>query len=190
MARIDLNYTTPLAPKGVPDPPGYFAPASAKDLAKAKGQGLSTDVVVTTARKSTELKLKRAWELALSPAKSLPMQAVMLYFSGSGVQIFSLGMIFMLLTGPLSAVFNILNAFEAFRPTPAPRADGTTPAPSYALLIPPMITYVLCQGAVLALGLWKCSTMGILPTGSADWVQFESRNEPPEWSAVRALIFG
>lgn len=36
----------------------------------------------------------------------------MLYFSGSGVQIFSLGMIFMLLTSPLSAVFNIFKSAE------------------------------------------------------------------------------
>jgi len=35
------------------------------------------------------------------------MQGIMLYFSGSGVQIFSLGMIFMLLTSPISAVFNV-----------------------------------------------------------------------------------
>jgi hypothetical protein len=69
--------------------------------------------------------MRRAWDLALrfvsrlhlipfwhpltpcSPAKTLPMQAVMLYFSGSGIQIFSLGMIFMLLTQPITAVFNI-----------------------------------------------------------------------------------
>lgn len=37
------------------------------------------------------------------------MQAVMLYFSGSGIQIFSLGMIFMLLTSPITAVLNIFN---------------------------------------------------------------------------------
>ena len=35
------------------------------------------------------------------------MQAIMLYFSGSGVQIFSLGMIFMLLTGPITSVLGI-----------------------------------------------------------------------------------
>jgi hypothetical protein len=48
-------------------------------------------------------------ELALisSPAKSLPMQGMMLYFSGSGVQIFSLGMIFTLLTSPISALLGI-----------------------------------------------------------------------------------
>jgi hypothetical protein len=43
------------------------------------------------------------------PAKSLPMQAIMLYFSGSGVQIFSLGMIFMLLTSPIGAVLNLFS---------------------------------------------------------------------------------
>jgi hypothetical protein len=40
------------------------------------------------------------------------MQGMMLYFSGSGIQIFSLGMIFMLLTGPITAVIGI------FRCTP------------------------------------------------------------------------
>lgn len=34
----------------------------------------------------------------------------MLYFSGSGVQIFSLGMIFMLLTGPLGAVSSVFRS--------------------------------------------------------------------------------
>jgi len=46
-------------------------------------------------------------ELIERPAKSLPMQGMMLYFSGSGIQIFSLGMIFMLLTGPITAVIGI-----------------------------------------------------------------------------------
>jgi hypothetical protein len=53
--------------------------------------------------------MKGEWIADFRPAKQLPMQGVMLYFSGSGVQIFSLGMIFMLLTGPISAVLNIFN---------------------------------------------------------------------------------
>jgi hypothetical protein len=52
-----------------------------------------------------------------------------------------------------------------------------------------MLAYIGSQGLVyvklkmidaddrLALGLWKCSTMGILPTGSGDWLQFETRSE-------------
>ncbi|ODN79781.1 hypothetical protein, variant 3 [Cryptococcus amylolentus CBS 6039] len=138
--------------------------------------------------------MKRAWDLAMSPAKSLPMQGIMLYFSGSGIQIFSLGMIFMLLTQPLSAVFNIFRAFEALRPTPQPtvsqKATDVAEEPSYAPLTGPMILYVLCQGLVLALGLYKCWAMGILPTGSGDWLQFETRSNPPEWSAVRAMPLG
>jgi hypothetical protein len=42
----------------------------------------------------------------------------------------------------------------------------------------------------LALGLYKCWTMGILPTGAADWLQFETRPDAPEWSAIRAMILG
>ena len=46
------------------------------------------------------MKDKRAWDLAISPAKSLPMQAFMLYMSGGGVQIFSMGIVVMLLLSP------------------------------------------------------------------------------------------
>lgn len=57
---------------------------------------------------SFHLSVPECWYIpTIRPAKSLPMQAIMLYFSGSGIQIFSLGMIFMLLTQPISAVLNI-----------------------------------------------------------------------------------
>lgn len=117
-----------------PNPPGYLPQASAKDLSKvslncpevASEQdrwpscqahvfcqtpvaAKSDAEVARRARQSTELRVRRAWELALSPAKALPMQAIMLYFSGSGIQIFSLGTIFMLLTSPFAAVLNIFN---------------------------------------------------------------------------------
>jgi hypothetical protein len=42
--------------------------------------------------------------MAISPAKQLPMQLVMVYFSGGGVQIFSMGMVAMLLATPFKAV--------------------------------------------------------------------------------------
>lgn len=88
------------------------------------------------------------------------MQAIMLYFSGSGVQIFSLGMIFMLVTGPLGAVSGILRSESwaavhattepnthtaAFEPFRIVGADGK---PSYSLLVPPMAVFILCQAAV------------------------------------------
>ncbi|ODN79778.1 hypothetical protein L202_03689, partial [Cryptococcus amylolentus CBS 6039] len=210
MAITKLDYTVSTKNSSVPNPPGYQAPVTGKQLAHSRTKQPDADALAKQAQKSTELKMKRAWDLAMSPAKSLPMQGIMLYFSGSGIQIFSLGMIFMLLTQPLSAVFNIFRgisrrhdsfsntdchpAFEALRPTPQPtvsqKATDVAEEPSYAPLTGPMILYVLCQGLVLALGLYKCWAMGILPTGSGDWLQFETRSNPPEWSAVRAMPLG
>lgn len=42
------------------------------------------------------LKLKKSWEIALAPAKQLPMQGIMAYMSGSSLQIFSIMMVYML----------------------------------------------------------------------------------------------
>jgi hypothetical protein len=50
------------------------------------------------------IKEKRAWDFSTSPAKQLPMQAFMLYMSGGGVQIFSMGIVFMLLMSPFKNV--------------------------------------------------------------------------------------
>jgi len=53
------------------------------------------------------LKEKRAWDAAIAPAKSLPMQVFMLYMSGGGVQVFSMGIVFMLLFSPFKAIAGI-----------------------------------------------------------------------------------
>ena len=91
------------------------------------------------------------------------MQGMMLYFSGSGIQIFSLGMIFMLLTGPITAVLSIFKctsackyemtmtdgiAFEALRPTPASKNGKDVEKPSYGPLTLPMLAYIGSQGLV------------------------------------------
>ncbi|KAE8537791.1 hypothetical protein D1P53_005847 [Cryptococcus gattii VGV] len=155
MSLVKLDYTVSQSKSSsIPNPPGYLAPFTTKQSASASSKHVQAndEALAKQARKSTELRMKRAWDLALSPAKSLPMQAVMLYFSGSGIQIFSLGMIFMLLTQPISAVLNIFQAFEPFRPTPSamPRKGVKVAAEesTYAPLIGPMVIYVACQGLV------------------------------------------
>jgi ER membrane protein complex subunit 4 len=42
------------------------------------------------------LKLKKAWEIALAPAKQIPMQGIMMYMSGNSLQIFSMMMVYTL----------------------------------------------------------------------------------------------
>ncbi|KAF8126561.1 hypothetical protein EV363DRAFT_1174177 [Boletus edulis] len=121
------------------------------------------------------LKEKRAWDLAIAPAKSLPMQAFMLYMSGGGVQIFSMGIVLMLLLTPIKNIAGMNTAFAPFSPT------TTSPTPSSALLLQ-KLTYVICNILTLIVGLWKCRSMGLFPTGTGDWLAFETRGMPPEIS--------
>ena len=50
------------------------------------------------------LKIKKAWDLALAPAKSIPMNGFMMYMSGNSIQIFSIMITVMLFWNSLNAV--------------------------------------------------------------------------------------
>lgn len=142
--------------------------------------------------------MKRAWDFAISPVKSLPMQAFMLYMSGGGVQIFSMGIVAMLLLSPFKNLSSMntgssvlanqylmvltpshgRTAFAPFAPGPpsSPTAKSLNTLPLQKL------AYLACNVLTLALGLWKCRSMGLLPTGTGDWLAFESRGPSPEIS--------
>lgn len=72
---LDLNSTPASKPKSsFPDPPGYTAPLSAKQRAQSS-KATTTRQQPTTEEMDT-LKMKKAWELAIAPAKQLPMNAI------------------------------------------------------------------------------------------------------------------
>ncbi|KAI0324693.1 DUF1077-domain-containing protein [Cubamyces sp. BRFM 1775] len=152
--------------KHLPPPPGFASVVSSSKSSKAPSTAAAT-------ASYEELKAKRAWDLAISPAKSLPMQAFMLYMSGGGVQIFSMGIVFMLLSSPFKNLASINSAF-------APFAPASSSPKSFSTLLLQKIAYLLCNLLTLALGLWKCRSMGLLPTGTGDWLAFETRGQPPE----------
>lgn len=122
---------------------------------KSKSSASSTTAVQRA--DPAALKMAKAWELAYSPAKSLPMNAIMLYMSGSGVQIFSMMAVGMLITGPLKGIASMNTAFSRFS------------SPGQSLLLPKLL-FVLCQLAGIAVGLYKCWSMGLLPTETSDWL--------------------
>jgi len=157
----------------LPPPPGF---AQTTSVAKP-----STKAVAASSASHNALKEKRAWDFAISPAKSLPMQAFMLYMSGGGVQIFSMGIVFMLLLNPFKAIAGINAAFAPFAPSPSP--NDKTPPDAKSLTVLPLqkVVYLLCNILTLAVGLWKCRSMGLLPTGTADWLAFEARGPAPEF---------
>ena len=98
------------------------------------------------------LKLKKSWELALAPAKSLPMNAIMMYMSGNSLQIFSIMMVFMLFKTPVQSLLQMNQMFSRFE------TDSTR---QKLLLV--KATYVLMNVVALSLGIWKVNSMGLFP---------------------------
>ncbi|KAF8638813.1 hypothetical protein AX17_001871 [Amanita inopinata Kibby_2008] len=122
-----------------------------------------------------KIKEKKAWDFAISPAKSLPMQAFMLYMSGGGVQVFSMSIVFMLLLTPLKSLAGVNSAFAPFAPSKSnPKSMSTLPLQK--------LVYFACNLLTIGVGLWKCRSMGLLPTGTGDWLAFEPRGVKPEIS--------
>lgn len=140
------------------------------------------------------LKMKKAWELAIAPAKQLPMNAIGanyllqnkqsqstnnisgMYMTGNTLQIFSIFMVFTLFKTPILAVLNIQRVFAPFE---TPENSGR--------LIPVKAVYVLMNLLMLGLGVWKVNQMGLLPTTRSDWLAWEGertwgeRAVPREW---------
>ena len=126
------------------------------------------------------------------------MQAFMLYMSGGGVQIFSMGIVAMLLLSPfknlssmntgssvLANQYLMVLTYSYGRTAFAPFAPGPPSSPTAKSLntLPlQKLAYLACNVLTLALGLWKCRSMGLLPTGTGDWLAFESRGPSPEIS--------
>ncbi|KAL0572156.1 hypothetical protein V5O48_009803 [Marasmius crinis-equi] len=177
--------------KNLPPPPGF---------SKTTKQSSSSPKSIINSPRQQQLKQDRAWDLAIGPAKSLPMQSFMLYMSGGGVQIFSMGIVFMLLLSPFRNIAGMNNGAVAFsfefgwvhvrvgaimlltRPF-APFAPVESKAPkSLSTLFLQKLVYIGCNLLTLGVGLWKCRSMGLLPTGTGDWLAFEQRGPPPELS--------
>jgi hypothetical protein len=71
---------------------------------------------------------------------------------------------------------------KAFAPfAPGPSSSSPTAKSLFTLPLQKLV-YLVCNVLTLALGLWKCRSMGLLPTGTGDWLAFESRGSAPEIS--------
>ncbi|KIS70426.1 chaperone EMC4 [Mycosarcoma maydis] len=152
----------------LPDPIGFTDPDA---VSKKQSKTKSSSAVARQRADPAALKMAKAWELAYSPAKSLPMNAIMLYMSGSGVQIFSMMAVGMLITGPLRGISTMNSSFDRLS------------SPGQSLLLP-KILFILCQMAAIALGLYKCWSMGLLPTETSDWLAWRQARTPLEFSPI------
>ncbi|KAK1751988.1 hypothetical protein QBC47DRAFT_389415 [Echria macrotheca] len=158
----------------IPDPPGYPSSQTTSSKKKDASKQVQQRKAPTPDEMDT-LKLKKAWEVALGPIKSLPMTAIMMYMSGNSLQIFSIMMVFMAFKNPVVGILATNQAFERFE-TDSNRAKMFTVK----------LAYVAMQLVALALGVWKINNMGLLPTTRSDWLAWEVQREPLE-HAITAL---
>ncbi|KAI9032861.1 hypothetical protein CLU79DRAFT_677452, partial [Phycomyces nitens] len=108
----------------------------------------------------------RAWDVALSPAKNIPMNAIMIYMSGNGVQIFSVMITFMLFFQPAKAIMTLGQTFERFE------SKGAAAKRPEADLLLPKLAFIGLQIVIMLLGVYKVNNMGLLPTTTSDWLAF------------------
>ncbi|KAF2181378.1 hypothetical protein K469DRAFT_589735 [Zopfia rhizophila CBS 207.26] len=171
---LDLNSAPVSKPKSsIPDPPGYTATVSSKQKSQSSKNAVRK---APTLEEMDTLKVKKAWELAIAPAKQLPMNAIGMYMTGNTLQIFSIFMVFTLFKTPVMAVLSLQRVFAPFE----------TPGTSNRL-IAIKVVYVLMNMLMLGLGIWKVNQMGLLPTTRSDWLAWEGertwseRAVPREW---------
>ncbi|KAL7270216.1 hypothetical protein RUND412_007083 [Rhizina undulata] len=166
---IDLNNpptNRPKQPSSIPDPPGFsHSPSGGKKSNKPS-------VPTPTPSETDDLFLKKAWEIAIAPAKSLPMNAIMMYMSGNSLQIFSIMMTVMLFMNPLKALSSVGSTFSRF--------DNER---THGRLWTVKAAYVALQILTIVLGIWKVNGMGLLPTTRSDWLAWERERKPLEYSA-------
>ncbi|MCJ1277233.1 hypothetical protein MMC21_005043 [Puttea exsequens] len=167
-----VNLNAPPRPRSktagnIANPPGYSEPSSGKRSVSSKTPARKAPTTTET----DTLKLKKSWELALAPAKALPMNAIMMYMSGNSLQIFSIMMVFMLFKNPLTALTQTNEVFRRYE------TDGTR-----KWLWSIKVVYVLMNCVALALGVWKVNGMGLLPTTRSDWLAWEVERVPLERS--------
>lgn len=150
---LALSNAPPRAQKQspIPDPPG-FSSSNSITKSKSNSQQATTSTASSSSSDNSALLLKKSYELALAPAKSLPMTFISLYMSGSSLQIFSIVMVFMAFKNPIMGLLATFSAFERFE---TPETKGK--------LVMVRALYVLMQLVSLGVGVWKVNSMGLLP---------------------------
>lgn len=164
----------------LPSPPGFNP---------SVGQS-HTEVSMDTDQ--SHLILKKSWDIALGPIKQVnqstlikssdklkrndnllcfffqvPMNLLIMYMSGNSISIFPIMMVGMMLVRPIKAIIATQATFKVI--------EGTQAAGQ-------KIVYFLGNLANVALAVYKCHSMGLLPTHASDWLAFVEPQSRLEYS--------
>ncbi|XP_034826922.1 ER membrane protein complex subunit 4 [Maniola hyperantus] len=143
---LDFNQKNKTQTSELPSPPGYSQSTSANYTESSK----DTD--------SNLLLIKKLWDVALGPLKQVPMNLFIMYMAGNSISIFPIMMVGMLIVRPVKALFSTQSTFKMVEGTQA---------------VGQKFVYIIGNIVNILLALYKCQSMGLLPTHSSDWLAFE-----------------
>lgn len=146
------------------------------DVASPPGYNPSIVQVHTEISKESDpnhLIIKKSWELALGPLKQVPMNLFIMYMAGSSISIFPIMMVGMLVIRPVKALFTLQHTFKMI--------EGSHAAGQ-------KFVYFLGNIVNIALALYKCQSMGLLPTHASDWLAFVQPQSPLEFSGGGVML--
>ncbi|CCI40495.1 hypothetical protein ABG067_000734 [Albugo candida] len=142
-----------------------------------KSEKVTATTIAKAADSMCELKKKRASEIGMAPFKSLLQTAFMMWMSGSSINIFSIMVTGMVVMNTLKSLFDVNNAFDTVN-------DGRVD------LTQPKLLYFLGNCISIALAVYKCGSLGLLPTTSADWTWLLPIKQSTEYSVFVGSSLG
>lgn len=95
------------------------------------------------------------------------MNLLIMYMSGNSISIFPIMMVGMMLIRPIKAIFSTQSTFKIVEGSQA---------------IKQKIAFFLGNLANVGLALYKCHSMGLLPTHASDWLAFVDPQQRMEYS--------
>lgn len=151
-------------PIKLPSPPGFNENVyhQLKNGGLKIKKGVSTKKQTEKSDKLDKLKSKRLWEITVKPAKSIPMNVLMMWMTPNSIQIISIMMILMLVRNAINDILSVNAAFKGHE------SDVST----YDLTVMKLL-YVLCCSGNLIIGIWKLNSMGLIPNKTSDWISWE-----------------
>uniref|UniRef100_A0A915Q659 ER membrane protein complex subunit 4 n=1 Tax=Setaria digitata TaxID=48799 RepID=A0A915Q659_9BILA len=144
------------------NPPGYSQAGATVQQIEQSGDSEQTH----------HLMKKRAWDMALQPIKSLPMNLFMMYMSGNTISIFPIMMIAMMAWRPVKALMSVNPAFK-------PLQDE-----QMGSLLLHKLVFVLGNMMAVSMALYKLHSMGLLPNHASDWLDFQLPPQRMQYSLV------
>ncbi|CAB9517083.1 membrane protein complex subunit 4 [Seminavis robusta] len=129
----------------------------ASGSAGADGNSTSAMAASSQQQKALQSKLQsKAMSVATKPGQQILMNAFMLWMSGKTLNIFSISVTSQAILGPINS---ILSLDKTFGPMQDQNADVSIPK----------LIFVALNMVWLGIGLYKMTSMRLLPTTSADW---------------------